>query len=516
MLPLDFKQKMAGLLSGSEYDEFIESFERDEENVRALRINKEKCERSEAVIHNAIGVDAEGVPWEERGFYYSDDKTPGKHPYHEAGLYYIQEPSAMAPVHFLDPKPGERVLDLCAAPGGKTTQIADRMKGMGILVTNEINRDRAKILSQNVERLGVKNAMVLNEDSGHLSEVFEGYFEKILVDAPCSGEGMFRKNDNAESEWSLENVLLCAKRQEEILDNAAKMLVPGGRLVYSTCTFSPEENEENIYKFLLRHVDFHVESVSLCGGMENGREKFVDEQKCQEELSSSDLVVGDKKKYEDALEQTGRSVRLWPHRVRGEGHFLCVLKRDGVLTEGASKYIPGGRNVSAKKDSCKVFSDFAGDTFAISDEKGFSDILRGDVNLELKGGTILSGRIISFGDQLYLSPAMMPSVTGLKVLRPGLHLGTVKKDRFEPSHALALALKPEDVSVYADFPFDTDEIKQYLNGQTLRPSKETVSFDKKEAKGWCIISTDGYSIGWGKIAGGVLKNHYPKGLRINY
>ncbi|MBO5620418.1 MAG: RsmB/NOP family class I SAM-dependent RNA methyltransferase, partial [Butyrivibrio sp.] len=400
---------------------------------------------------------------------------PGKHPYHEAGLYYIQEPSAMAPVHFLDPKPGDKVLDLCAAPGGKSTQIACRMDSKGILVTNEINRDRARILSLNIERLGIKNALVLNEDSGHLADVFEGYFDKILVDAPCSGEGMFRKNEEAFSEWSPENVSMCAARQKEILDNAARMLVPGGRIVYSTCTFSPEENEINVSEFLKRNPDFHAVSVDLVSGMENGRAEFAGEG-CNPEVTES--------------------VRLWPHRVRGEGHFLCVLKREGKEGQDNSGYIPGGRNIRAKNEMIKAFNAFAGECF--------------DNEFKLPDGII-----ISFGDQLYLTPDKTPGINGLKVIRPGLHLGTVKKDRFEPSHALALAIKPEDVRLTADLSSDSNEIKQYLNGQTLRLSESSFA-GKEKAKGWCLVTTDGYSIGWGKLSSGMLKNHYPKGLRINY
>lgn len=468
MLPELFKEKMKSLLSEKEYDEFISSFEEDEVRHHALRLNPLKVKEKPDFCK-------EPVPWEENGFYYDADSAPGKHPYHEAGIYYIQEPSAMSPVHFLDPRPGEKILDLCAAPGGKSTQIACRMDSEGILVTNEINRDRAKILSLNIERMGIKNALVLNEDSGHLSQIFEGYFDKILVDAPCSGEGMFRKNEEAFSEWSPENVEMCAERQKEILDNAAKMLVPGGRLVYSTCTFSPEENEKNVSSFLDRNRDFHVMHVELTGGMENGRTEFAGPE-CNPEVADS--------------------VRLWPHRVRGEGHFLCVFKRDGEMVSGAASYIPGGRNIKAKSEMIKVFNTFAEECF--------------DTSFKLPNGII-----ISFGDQLYLAPSDMPGINGLKVIRPGLHLGTVKKDRFEPSHALALAIKPENVKLSVDLPSDSADIRQFLNGQTLRLSESSFT-GKDKVKGWCLVTTDGYSIGWGKLASGMLKNHYPKGLRINY
>ncbi len=467
MLPEQFSERMKTLLSENEYKDFEAAFDTEDERHHALRLNTRKFRGS---------YKGEQVPWEKRGRYYSAESAPGKHPYHEAGLYYIQEPSAMAPVHFLDPQPGDRVLDLCAAPGGKSTQIADYLQGKGILVTNEINRDRAKILSLSVERMGIPNALVLNEDSGHLAQVFEGYFDKILVDAPCSGEGMFRKNDNAADEWSLDNVRLCAGRQEEILDNAAVMLLPGGRLVYSTCTFSPEENEQNVKSFLQRHPDFHTEKAEPVGGMEHGHPEWAGDDSCPD--------VAD-------------SIRLWPHKVRGEGHFLCVFRRDGNTdSQGQKNYVPGGRNLKTKKENLKLVQDFWKETFTTDFPEGL---------------------VMSFGDQLYLTPEDMPSVNGLKVLRPGLHLGTVKKDRFEPSHALALAMKPEDAVISFDIASDSADIQQYLNGQTLRLSSGSDKAEElKKCKGWCLITTDGYSIGWAKLAGGMLKNHYPKGLRINY
>ena len=478
MFPEKFEARMRQLLGEKEYEEFLKGFDEEEGRVHALRINTLKAGKE------SVPFGDKQVPWEENGFYYGDDSFPGKHPYHEAGLYYIQEASAMAPVHFLDPKPGERVLDLCAAPGGKSTQIASALKGQGLLVTNEINRDRAKILSLNIERMGISNALVLNEDSGHLAQVFEGYFDKILVDAPCSGEGMFRKNDNATEEWSEENVKICAARQEEILDNAAKMLLPGGRLVYSTCTFAPEENEKNVAKFLLSHPDFETEEVALTGGMEAGRAVWA-----------SDVEgITDK-----IPEQVARSVRLWPHKINGEGHFLCVFRRHGESdNDGLKSYIPGGRNVPAKKEAAALYEEFAKDT------------------LESRGiAATCEGTIMAFGDQLYLIPENMPGIKGLKVMRPGLHLGTVKKDRFEPSHALALALDADSAKLSVNFDSDSLEIQQFLNGQSIRISSEERP-ELAGKKGWCLVCCDGFSIGWCKLAGGMLKNHYPKGLRINY
>ena len=232
MLPQSFTERMQGLLE-SEYEEFLASFEH--EKYQALRLNPLKKDDMSVITEKVKQTfQLQPVPWAENGYYYTKEDQPGKHPWHEAGLYYIQEPSAMAPVTLLSPQPGERILDLCAAPGGKSTQIASAMEGEGLLVTNEIHQARAKILSENVERMGIRNACVLNETPEHLADIFEEYFDRILVDAPCSGEGMFRKNEVACEEWSPENVQLCADRQDGILECAARMLVPGGRLVYST------------------------------------------------------------------------------------------------------------------------------------------------------------------------------------------------------------------------------------------------------------------------------------------
>ena len=292
MLPIEFMERMEKML-GHEYRAFLASYDR--EKYSSLRYNALKDNKEEFLQKNLFTL--ESVPWEENGYYYQNEDKPGKHPYHEAGVYYIQEPSAMAPVHFLNPLPGEMILDLCAAPGGKSTQIGSKMNGQGILFSNEIHPQRAKILSENIERMGIANGIVLNETPDRLSDRFSEFFDKILVDAPCSGEGMFRKNEEATLEWSLENVEICAKRQDEILDCAANMLTPGGKIVFSTCTFSEEENEGSVRRFLDRHTDFSVKKIDALWGME----------------------------------QNEYGVRLWPHKVKGEGHFLSVLQKDGII-----------------------------------------------------------------------------------------------------------------------------------------------------------------------------------------
>lgn len=388
---------------------------------------------------------------------------PGRHPFHEAGVYYIQEPSAMAVVTFLDPKPGESVLDLCAAPGGKTTQIASRMQGRGFLLTNEIHPARAKVLSRNVERMGIRNAVVTNEDSCRLAEYFPEFFDRIAVDAPCSGEGMFRKDETAVKEWSPENVNHCADRQREILNNAARMLKSGGRLVYSTCTFAPQENEMAVGKFLMEHPEFTIQETPLFEGLSRGVEEW-----------GAGKIRGLK-----------HTVRIWPHKTGGEGHYIAVLRKESPEKEW-KRDKPSYFN---DRNALRYYYDFCRQCFTEPEK--------------------WTGRreLILYGEQLYLIPREMPDFNRLKVVRPGLQLGSFKKNRFEPSHALALSLSAEEVRQYRDYPADSQEISAYLRGETIKESGPS------DGSGWVLIHVDGYSLGFAKLSGGVLKNHYPRGLR---
>lgn len=416
----------------------------------------------------------------------------------------------MAPAAYLEAKPGERILDLCAAPGGKTTQIASYMQNEGLLVCNEIHPARAKILSENVERMGIRNALVTNETPQHLAEIFGEYFDRILVDAPCSGEGMFRKNEEACGEWSLENVQLCADRQDEILDCADRMLRPGGRLVYSTCTFAPAENEGSVARFLERHPEYQIVPVQKYDGMSEGVPKWAfygadcDHDRsvgnhgndCDNSyLSGSGNAQSDGNMMEkegsyagdgiNVMEALRHTIRLFPHLVHGEGHYLAVLQKQGEVSDGYQGFLQNGLQTGIHGKEVKDFLQFQQETLTI-------DLLE-----KAEDG------FLKFGGQLFLMPRNMPSIQGLKVLRAGLHLGTLKKNRFEPSHALALALKKEDVKQSMEL--GDDEIaRAYLGGMTLNHRGE---------KGWYLMTCQGYSIGWGKLAGQVMKNHYPKGLR---
>ena len=428
MLPEKFLERIR-LQLGDEYDAFLESLERP--RAVALRFNPLK---GDAPTLPFVG---EQVPWEPMGFYYDPDSRPGLHVFHEAGVYYLQEASAMSPVALLDPQPGERVCDLCAAPGGKTTQIAGRMLGEGFLLCNEINPKRAKILSRNIERMAVANTLVTNEHPATLAERFPKGFDKVLIDAPCSGEGMFRKEEAAVTDWSVETVEMCARRQAEILHSGAQMVRPGGRLVYSTCTFAPEEDELAVAAFLESHPDF------------------------QPEVIETDWFVP----------APNGGHRMWPHKLLGEGHFAAVLRKIG---DEACDFEPVA--------SAKLPSEWV----------SFAKEL--DIHLP-------DGKAMLFGDKLFWIPEGMPDIRRLKVERAGLELGTVKKGRFEPAHALALWLK--SAKNVQDYPAESKEIQEYLHGNVV-PSP---------LRGWTLVTANGYSIGWGKGDGTVLKNHYPKGLR---
>lgn len=434
-LPESFKESMREILK-EEYNAFEASY--DGPRYVGFRYNPLKASREEFL--SAVPFKLEPVDWATEGFYYDPEERPGKSALHEAGAFYIQEPSAMSAVAALDPQPGDRVLDMCAAPGGKSTQIAGRLMGRGLLISNEYIRDRARILSSNIERMGVTNACVINESPDGVSARFPAFFDKILVDAPCSGEGMFKKEENALGEWSPENVKMCHERQLMILDEAAKCLKAGGVLVYSTCTFNNIENEGTVEAFLSSHPEF-------------------------------------------ALEKTER---FWPHKIKGEGHFVARFKMAGEPVVKEEKPLP--LTGSAVKQ-LKELKDFLSDELSLTDE--CIDRLASDRRLE------------AFGDNLYLLPSGITTLKGLKVERPGLWVATVKKNRLEPSHSLALALRPSDVKV--SVALSDDEADRYIEGNTLNCDPSV--------KGWVLLTVHGFSLAFGKASGGVIKNHYPKGLR---
>lgn len=479
-LPIEFEKKMKAFL-GDEWEEFLYSY--DNNRFQALRFNTLKVGKNKSVEEEIAGImDKLCIPmdkkvtWANDAYYYDEEKRPGKHPYHEMGLYYIQEPSAMSAAALLAPKPGMRVLDLCAAPGGKSTQLATYLGDSGLLVSNEINTQRSRILSQNIERMGIKNAIVTNEDSFVLASHFPSFFNAIQVDAPCSGEGMFRKLPEAVEQWSTENVAICAERQKEILDNAAVMLKAGGTIVYSTCTFSQEENEDVIEYFLESHSDFTLEEME----------------------------------------------RFWPHKVDGEGHFVAKLVRRGsvnefdvdyeVCEENCNKVEDTGLKADRKTKKNKNNKNRKNETKpALTKEnmKLLSEFLDETISEDM-AAWIKNARLVMFGEQLYRLPDMEVDIKGLKVQRAGLHIGEFKKQRFEPSHSLALALKYSEAKNVVKLTCDDPQTTGFFNGQSVMLSDGQAAECKK---GWALVCVDGYPAGWGKVNGAQVKNHYPKGLR---
>lgn len=441
-LPVQFKTRMAEML-GEDADAFFKAFLENE--YIGIRINTLK-NGSLSAIKEVCG-ELEPVLWCKDGFYADKEKISGKHPYHVAGLFYFQEPSAMSVVEALDIKEGDFVLDLCAAPGGKATQAAQKLCGKGLLVANEIIPKRCKILSENITRLGIKNAVVTNESPSDLSQKYSCFFDKIIVDAPCSGEGMFRKDSKALTEWSIEHTLSCAVRQKKIISDAIKMLKGGGRLVYSTCTFAPCENEGVINWVLENYPEMELEKIEL-DGLSDANEKWV---------SSKFDLSGAK--------------RIFPHTSKGEGHFVAFLKKNGTKTTE--------RKTQKSSALAREYRDF---------EKE---------NLNIK----LDGNIIAFGENLYLLPEGI-NIDKIKVELAGLHLGTAKKNRFLPSHALCLALEKGDFKRSLEVSYG--DAKRFIHGETI----------DTEMNGWTAVLHNGYPLGWGKASAGILKNHFPKNLRF--
>ena len=495
-LPREFAERMR-LMLGEDFPAFCDSYAKPAHP--SLRVNTLKLTAEE--LRGIAPFAGDIIPWQGNGFYYDadGDVRPGKHPLHEAGAYYIQEASAMLPASLCPPKPGERVLDLCAAPGGKATQLAAALCGEGLLVANEIHPTRAGILSQNMERMGVRNAVVTNAAPAELAKKFPSFFDKIVVDAPCSGEGMFRKEADAVTMWSPENVSLCAHRQAEILDEAAKMLRTGGYLTYSTCTFAPAENEGAVLDFLSRHAEFEVVASDEPAVVQSREKGLLDSGRYE-------WVEGYEPYPAALLEQVKRAYRVFPHNCDGEGHFAVLLRKkdDGgdvplSAKEGKKKNRKpekpsGGKGKPASEAvAFKLFEDFCREVM-------------GDVPAWVDGTVPCL-----FGDKLYLIPKEIcgdrdpaEALLGIRVLRAGLCVGTVVgldkgRGRFEPDHALALcaglSIRSLDV--------DSDGAVAYLRGETL----------PADLRGWHTVTYRGLPLGWGKASDGVMKNHFPKGLR---
>ena len=446
-LPIEFKERMKKLL-GNDYDAYIEAV--NSEPVRGFRVNTDKISLDD--FERLNNFSSGKIPYVENGFYLNYDKI-GNYPYHHAGMIYVQEPGAMAPAECIDIDPGWVILDMCAAPGGKSTQLRNKLGKNGILVSNEIIPSRCKILTGNIERLGLHNTVTTCTDTSTLAKNFPKTFDMIMVDAPCSGEGMFRKDDIAIDEWSVDNVLKCAQRQSEILDNAALTLKNGGYIIYATCTFSLEENEMTVDSFLQRHPEFEIIPVRKC---------------VEENTSDGILFEGCKCKN---IEFTRR---FYPHISKGEGQFMAVLHN--TLEPVETKSSP-----PTKKDKVeKMIFDFLNETLSVYEKE----------------------KVIMYnGNPVYFDPDF--KIRKGVAFSCGVTIGEVRKNYIMPHHQFFMASGSSFKRIINLSP-DSDKIKKYLHGE---------EFETDCQNGWAAVMVDGCTVGGVKVVNGRAKNHYPKGLR---
>lgn len=469
-LPQSFLDSMKEIL-GEDYEAFLAGFDGQRQyglRVNTLKMNLEEFERI-APFH------LKKVPWISNGYFYEAEDVPAKHPFYSAGLYYLQEPSAMTPASRLKVQPGERVLDLCAAPGGKATELGAALQGEGLLVANDINTARARALLRNLELFGISNSFVTNEPPHVLAERFPEFFHKIMVDAPCSGEGMFRKNPAVVDSWQEKGPEYFSKLQREIIVQAADMLLPGGMMFYSTCTFSPLENEKTITHLLKERSDMEVIPMEDYEGFAEG-------------LTSYRGEVFD--------ERCRLCRRIWPHKMSGEGHFMALLHKKNGVQQQVQQTVSQS---SIWWEKCKGLN---------KEQKAAAEDFFSHVNIAYD-----EKRIDVRGDNLYYLPAPKYDGRGLHFLRNGLFMGEFKKKRFEPSQPFALALHAQDFDQVLDFPADDERLSRYLRGETLDVS-DLLAGEKKR-KGWQLVMVAGHPLGFGKLVNNNLKNKYPAGWRKN-
>ena len=453
--PVSFTEKMKAIL-GDEFEDFLKGYDRTRHY--GLRVNRTKLTAEQ--FEKMSMYDLKPVPWIDNAFEYEDSVSPAKHPYYFAGMYYLQEPSAMTPANRLPVEPGDKVLDVCAAPGGKATELGAKLKGEGVLIANDISNSRAKGLLKNIEVFGIGNVLVLSEEPGKLEEYFLEYFDKILIDAPCSGEGMFRKDKKMVKAWEEHGPEFFAKIQRSIVTQAARMLKPGGMMLYSTCTFDPEENEGTIEYLLEQYPEFKIKEIRPYEGFACGKPEVT--------------------KSRD--ENFAKTVRIWPHKMHGEGHYVALLQK-GEKTE-AKAFKPTKNKVKKVPDEILEF---------------FKDV---DWSMDWS-------RLELYSEKVYYMPEDIPNVKGIRFLRTGLYLGDLKKNRFEPSQSLAMCLKKEEYKNTVNLTVDDERVIKYLKGETIDVDDVVSS----KAKGWQLVLVDGYPLGWGKLANGTLKNKYLPGWR---
>ena len=480
-LPENFAENMKELL-GEAYPAYIESFEK--ESAQGIRVNTGKISAEE--FQKISPFPLAPVPWTENGFYVTADDAVTKHPYYYAGLYYVQEPSAMLPAALLGAKPGERILDLCAAPGGKATELGSRLAEKGLLMANDVSASRAKALLKNLEQHGIGNVCVCSETPEKLKNIYPEYFDRVLVDAPCSGEGMFRREPAMKKAYKVHGPAYYAPLQREIADAAIAMLRPGGRMVFSTCTFSVEENEETVLALLKKHPEMRLITAEVPGGA-------------------------------DLPEKLAGCVRLYPHRVRGEGHFAAVLEK------------------IAKEGSC-TGSDFRVEELSESDRAALElGRLCQEKQARMRSGIpdrekpektpaqwqefseryfkkrFDGWRIFSLKERLYALPPGASLSRELRYLRTGLLLGECRQHGFEPSQALAMFLKQSEAKNSISFAAEDARTVRYLKGETGTLTEDEAD---RTSDGWTLVCTDGFPLGWAKNRGGMLKNKYYAGWRM--
>ena len=449
-LPELFEEKMRRLL-GEDFSEYEKHL--DDPAYYGIRVNTLKISVEDFLKICPFHVTK--VPWTDNGFYVDREEKPSKHPYYHAGLYYIQEPSAMTPASYLPVEPGDRVLDLCGAPGGKSTELGAKLRGEGLLVSNDVSISRTKALIRNIEMFGIRNDMILCTEAKYLVPSMTGFFNKILIDAPCSGEGMFRKGNNEIKNWQQKGSEPYAKLQREIVDDAIKLLAPGGMLLYSTCTFSPEENEQVIEYLLEKNEDLSLVPMKMCEGFDHGHPEWT--------------LTG--------REDIKQCIRLWPHKIKGEGHFLALLKKaDGEQPTFKYEKIKKVKLTPETEEffkNCKMNIDWS----HVREHQGKLFYLKEDI----------------------------PEMKKVRVLRKGLYLGEMKKGRFEPSQSFAVALAANEYEPYLSFDINDENTVKYLKCETLDVDTNT--------EGIHLVGTNEFPLGWAKIKKGRLKNKYSSSWR---
>ncbi len=476
-LPKLFEDRMKELL-GEEYEEYLTCYSKP--HFGGLRVNTLKSNPKE--FEQICPFSIKSIPWVKNGYYYDTNEQPAKHPYYYAGLYYIQEPSAMTPASLLPVKPGDKVLDVCAAPGGKSTELGARLQGEGVLVTNDISNSRAKALLKNIELFGIRNSLILSEAPNKLVDYFPEYFDKILIDAPCSGEGMFRKSPAIMKNWEQYGVDYYNKLQKEIILLAARMLKPGGYMLYSTCTFSPEENEGTISYLLDQYPEFKVVPA-------------LSDEATQKEygLSYEGFDFG-KPEWVNGREELKHCIRLWPHKIDGEGHFITLLYKE--IKDSTTSI--GTAPAQTINDSKSFRMNAKPSKSALSEEAlEFINELEFPIKQE---------NLVVHEDRVFLVPDGLPEIKGLRILRQGLLLGEMKKQRFEPSQALANALKVSDYRKVIKLSVKDPNVIRYLKC-------ETIELEEEYKDGWYLICVEEYPLGWVKYTKGQCKNKYLPGWR---